>query len=200
MSNVELGDTIEHEEPDDGLVIMKFGDSNDNDPTSGERYTQVFNKAWEDKRRGITLMDLVAKGEGWSFTLKARKKSACIMLSWLLVESLEQSYELFLGVYATRTITNMLFNLIQIEDVIWKKWRLSVVVTLRECVQHYCCKNHQVEVSEMVENHEFNFFLQMGLTDILAAFEGLGEGLRGEDIGEDNMSLENVLRMRVDLY
>ncbi|GJZ83424.1 RPM1-interacting protein 4-like protein isoform X2 [Tanacetum coccineum] len=57
MSNVELGDTIEHEErPDDGLVITKFGDSDDNDPTSGERYTQVLNKAWEDKRRGISPM------------------------------------------------------------------------------------------------------------------------------------------------
>ncbi|GJV98360.1 26S proteasome non-ATPase regulatory subunit 14-like protein [Tanacetum coccineum] len=42
--------------PDDSPVITKFGNSDDNDPTSGERYTQVYNKAWEDKQGGISLM------------------------------------------------------------------------------------------------------------------------------------------------
>lgn len=40
------------ETPDDGPVIPKFGDWDDNDPTSGERYTQVFNKVREDKHAG----------------------------------------------------------------------------------------------------------------------------------------------------
>ena len=39
-------------QPDDGPVIPKFGDWDDNDPTAGERYTQVFNKVREDKHAG----------------------------------------------------------------------------------------------------------------------------------------------------
>ncbi|GJV39827.1 hypothetical protein Tco_1418267 [Tanacetum coccineum] len=37
----------------------------------------------------------------------------------------------------------------------------------------------------------FNFFLHMGLTDILATFEGLDMGLRGDVIGEDEMSYDD---------
>ncbi|GJW34758.1 RPM1-interacting protein 4-like protein isoform X2, partial [Tanacetum coccineum] len=48
--------TCGDETPDDSPVITKFGNSDDNDPTSGERYTQVYNKAWEDKQGGISLM------------------------------------------------------------------------------------------------------------------------------------------------
>ncbi|GJV80331.1 hypothetical protein Tco_1516201 [Tanacetum coccineum] len=40
----------------------------------------------------------------------------------------------------------------------------------------------------------FNFFLHMGLTDILATLQGLGEGLRGEDIGEDKMNVVIVFK------
>lgn len=38
------------ENADESPAIPKFGDWDDNDPRSGERYTQVFNKAREDKQ------------------------------------------------------------------------------------------------------------------------------------------------------
>ncbi|KAI3746876.1 hypothetical protein L6452_09318 [Arctium lappa] len=37
---------------DDGPAIPKFGDWDDNDPTAGEGYTQLFNKAREDRHNG----------------------------------------------------------------------------------------------------------------------------------------------------
>ncbi|GJU82470.1 hypothetical protein Tco_1284835 [Tanacetum coccineum] len=37
----------------------------------------------------------------------------------------------------------------------------------------------------------FNFFLYVGLTDILATLEGLGKGLLGEDIGEDKFNVKS---------
>ncbi|GJS50264.1 RPM1-interacting protein 4-like protein isoform X2, partial [Tanacetum coccineum] len=40
--------------PDDSPVITKFGNSDDNDPTSGERYTQVYNKAWKKAGGNLT--------------------------------------------------------------------------------------------------------------------------------------------------
>ena len=44
---------------DDGPAIPKFGDWDDTDPTAGEGYTQLFNKAREERHNGGSRSPMV---------------------------------------------------------------------------------------------------------------------------------------------
>ncbi|GKD46487.1 hypothetical protein Tco_1271132, partial [Tanacetum coccineum] len=73
--------------------------------------------------------------------------------------------ELFLGEDATRVITNMGFNLVDVEIV--------------------CLGVGEVVLSTFELLQMLGFFLQMGFTLILATLDGLDVGLLGDVIGED---------------
>nr|GEX31425.1 RPM1-interacting protein 4-like isoform X2 [Tanacetum cinerariifolium] len=70
------------ETPDDGPVIPKFGDWDDNDPTSGERYTQVFNKVREDKHGGGGKSPMVTTENADFYGQRNESSKGCGCFPW----------------------------------------------------------------------------------------------------------------------
>ncbi|GKB38782.1 hypothetical protein Tco_0883724 [Tanacetum coccineum] len=100
------------------------------------------------------------------------------------MESLERR-RLWKGKDATRAISNMGFNLVNVEGVCFLYLEIEVV-----CVEFSCHFEVELEceltLSLLDVLQGFSFFIQMGFTLILDTLDGLDVGLLGDVIGEDD--------------
>ncbi|GJX12114.1 hypothetical protein Tco_0201973 [Tanacetum coccineum] len=140
--------------------------------TSGDGFDPESKKL--DRRGGLFMGNL----GGLEVVVVVRSEKKFIQF-----DIFTQGEELFLGKDATRTITNMLFNLIQVDGMRMPSTGEGGsggkcgVVTLRLMLG------------------------EMEACPTLVSQESLSGSIGvGEDIGEDNFNVMNVLRMRVYLY
>ncbi|KAI7724404.1 hypothetical protein M8C21_007023 [Ambrosia artemisiifolia] len=78
LGQVTRGD----ENVDDGTAIPKFGDWDDNDPASGERYTEVFNKARQDKHAAGGRSPMITSEDGNYFGQRKEKSKVFGCFPW----------------------------------------------------------------------------------------------------------------------
>ncbi|KAK1411174.1 hypothetical protein QVD17_37720 [Tagetes erecta] len=74
--------TRNDENADDGPAIPKFGDWDDNDPTSGEGYTEVFNKARHDKHAAGGKSPMISTDSGNYYGQRNEKSKGCGCFPW----------------------------------------------------------------------------------------------------------------------
>ncbi|KAK9062554.1 hypothetical protein SSX86_019741 [Deinandra increscens subsp. villosa] len=78
VGQVSRGD----ETADDGPAIPKFGDWDDNNPASAEQYTEVFNKARQDKHGGGGKSPIITSENANYFGQRNEKSKGCGCFPW----------------------------------------------------------------------------------------------------------------------